>query len=161
MPRSNKKKKVADIPSAAQSTGEPPPGTLTQTYDHQISLLFSEETAIMISRSIESAKKHGIKLKHGSPNPGMGNCAFEAVIQNVNDRLQFKEKFKMSIDWYRRTWTTDMANRTIYTEYNILTNKEWLEGWKEMQIPGTYERGIFGDLMLPGIACGIRKYLLI
>ena len=112
MPRSNKKKKVADIPSAAQSTGEPPPGTLTQTYDHQISLLFSEETAIMISRSIESAKKHGIKLKHGSPNPGIGNCAFEAVIQNVNDRSQFKEKFRMSIDWYRRTWTTDMANRT-------------------------------------------------
>ena len=30
-----------------------------------------------------------------------------------------------------------------------------------MQNPGTYERGIFGDLMLPGIACGVRKYLLI
>ena len=30
-----------------------------------------------------------------------------------------------------------------------------------MMIPGTYERGIFGDLMLPGIACGIRKFLLI
>ena len=27
--------------------------------------------------------------------------------------------------------------------------------------PGTYERGIFGDLMLPGIACGTRKILLI
>ena len=55
MPRSNKKKKVANIPSSAQSTGEPPPGSLTQTHDNQISLLFSEETAIMISRSIESA----------------------------------------------------------------------------------------------------------
>ena len=30
-----------------------------------------------------------------------------------------------------------------------------------MLVPGTYERGIFGDLMLPGIACGIRKILLI
>ena len=50
MPRSNKKKKVANIPSSAQSTGEPPPGSLTQTHDNQISLLFSEETAIMISR---------------------------------------------------------------------------------------------------------------
>ena len=27
--------------------------------------------------------------------------------------------------------------------------------------PGAYERGIFGDLMLPGIACGIRKVILI
>ena len=27
--------------------------------------------------------------------------------------------------------------------------------------PEIYERGIFGDLILPGIACGVRKYLLI
>ena len=27
--------------------------------------------------------------------------------------------------------------------------------------PGIYERGIFGDLMLPGIACWIRKLLMI
>ena len=30
-----------------------------------------------------------------------------------------------------------------------------------MAMPGAYERGIFGDLMLPGIACGIKKILLI
>ena len=30
-----------------------------------------------------------------------------------------------------------------------------------MLVPGIYERGIFGDLMLPGIACGVRKILLI
>ena len=67
----------------------------------------------------------------------------------------------MSINWYRRTWAIDMANRTMYTDYNTLTKEEWLAGWNEMQNPGTYERGIFGDLMLPGIACGTRKYLLI
>ena len=27
--------------------------------------------------------------------------------------------------------------------------------------PGTYERGIFGDLILAGIACGLRKLILI
>ena len=30
-----------------------------------------------------------------------------------------------------------------------------------MLVPGTYERGIFGDLMLAGIACGLRKLILI
>ena len=30
-----------------------------------------------------------------------------------------------------------------------------------MLVPGAYERGIFGDLMLPGIACAIRKFILI
>ena len=108
-----------------------------------------------------SAQKHGINIKHGSSNPGTGDCAFEAVIQNINDRPSFKENLPMSIDWYRRTWSTDMANRTIYSDYNTLSNQEWLAGWRDMQNPGTYERGIFGDLMLPGIACGTRKYLLI
>ena len=30
-----------------------------------------------------------------------------------------------------------------------------------MLVPGIYERGIFGDLMLPGFACGTKKILLI
>ena len=108
-----------------------------------------------------SAKKHGINIKHGSSNPGAGDCAFEAIIQNIKDRSDFQDNLPMSINWYRRTWATDMANRTIYTDYNTLTNEEWLAGWNEMKNPGTYERGIFGDLMLPGIACGVQKYLLI
>ena len=54
-----------------------------------------------------------------------------------------------------------MANRTVDSPWNAYSRKDWLEGWKQMQVPGTYERGIFGDLMIPGIACGIRKLLLI
>ena len=40
----------------------------------------------MIARAISSAHKHGIQLKLGSANPGLGDCAFEAVVQNNNDR---------------------------------------------------------------------------
>ena len=47
------------------------------------------------------------------------------------------------------------------TDVNIYTNQQWLDGWNKMLMPGIYERGIFGDLMVPGIACGVRKYLLI
>ena len=54
-----------------------------------------------------------------------------------------------------------MANRTVDTDWNIHSRQEWITGWKQMLIPGTYERGIYGDLMLPGIACGVRKLLLI
>ena len=54
-----------------------------------------------------------------------------------------------------------MASRTLDTEWNIYSRQEWIDGWEQMKIPGTYERGIFGDLMLPGIACGIRKFILI
>ena len=67
----------------------------------------------------------------------------------------------MSTDYYRRLWATDMANRTVNTPFRTVTTKQWLEDWKQMQVPGTYERGIYGDLMLPGISCGVRKILLI
>ena len=68
----------------------------------------------------------------------------------------------MPIRYYRNIWVTDIANRIVKTPWNIYGTKiEWLNGWQEMLEPGIYERGIFGDLMLPGIACGIKKYLLI
>ena len=67
----------------------------------------------------------------------------------------------MSIDYYRRIFVTDMANRTVDSEFNVLTSQQWHEEWKQMLVPGAYERGIFGDLMLPGIACGVQKILLI
>jgi hypothetical protein len=147
MPRSNKKKLS--------------PNQVAPSADMSIRNLLGKEKSLMISRAIASGKKHGINMKHGSSNPGTGDCAFESIIQNNNDRSCFQEKYIMSIDWYRRIWVTDMANRTIDSPFNIYTRQQWLDGWKEMLAPGTYERGIFGDLMLPGIACGVRKILLI
>ena len=108
-----------------------------------------------------SAKRHGINVKHGTSNPGLGDCAFEAIVQNINDRRCFNQKFHQSIDYYRRIWALDMGNRTVDTPLNTLTPKQWLEGWKQMLVPGAYERDIYGDLMLPGIACGVHKKLLI
>ena len=116
----------------------------------------------MVLRAISSGEKHGIKLCHGTSNPGTGNCAFESVISNCNDRQCFQENLPMSADYYRRIWVTDMANRTVDDPtWNIYSRKEWLDGWSQMLSSGVYERDIFGDLMLPGIACGVRKFLLI
>ena len=150
MPRSNKKK---------ASPKSPQKQPLNET--SQISILFNEEKNVMISRAISSGRKHGVNIQHGSSNPGLGDCAFESVIVNNNNRQCFKEKYPLSISYYRRIWAADMASRTVDTDWNILSKQEWMKGWEEMMIPGTYERGIFGDLMLPGIACGIRKFLLI
>ena len=136
MPRSNKKK-----PYSNQAT---------PSADVAIRHLLGKEKSLMISRAIASGCKHGVILKHGSSNPGTGDCAFGSIIHNNNDRSCFNEKFTMAIDWYRRIWVTDMANRTVNSPYNTVTRQQWLDGWKEMLIPGTYERGIFGDLMLPG-----------
>ena len=131
MPRSNKKKISSKRPSSAQPFLEPPPSSKYPfpRPDKAISNLLTIEKELMIARTVESAKKHGINLRHGRSNPGTGDCAFEAVIYNINGRSEFNENLPMSIDWYRRIWTTDMANRTIYSVYNTLTNQEWLAGW--------------------------------
>ena len=154
MPRSNKKKHPLKLP---------PKHPTSQSYlqSSAISSLLIQERNKMISRVISSGKKHGIDFENGSPNPGLGDYAFESVIQNINDRSCFRNKFIMPCDYYRKIFMTDMANRTVNTPWNIYSSKKWLEGWQEMLIPGTYERGIFGDLMLPGIACGVRKIILI
>ena len=155
MPRSNKKKYFLK-----PQPKHPPEQSISKS-TNEIASLLAEERTKMISRATASARRHGIQLEHGSWNPGTGDCAFEAVVQNINYRACFQEKLPLSIGTYRRNWVTDMANRTIDSPWNTLSRQEWLEGWSQMLIPGTYERGIFGDLMLPGIACGVRKILLI
>jgi hypothetical protein len=155
MPRSNKKKFLSK-PSQKHQTMD----SVSES-SSGISSLLKIERNQMISRAFTSGNNHGIQLVPGSPNAGRGDCAFEAVVQNNNDRSCFHEKYPMTMNQYRRIWVTDMANRTIDSPWNTLSQQQWLEGWNQMLIPGTYERGIFGDLMLPGIACGVRKKLLI
>ena len=136
MTRSNKKKNP-------QKTAPKHPPIAKMELSTKISTLLSEERNQMLVRAVRSAKHHGIKLKPGSPNPGLGDCAFEAVVQNNNERMCYPEKFPLSINTYRQIWVTDMANRTVDTDWNILSQQEWLNGWENMLIPGTYEMGIF------------------
>ena len=105
MPRSNKKKGTQNsqnahlIPghSTKKTNGKQPPETFTAS-SNAIALLFRREKKTMLDRAIESGRKHGIKLKIGSPNPGTGDCAFEAIIQNNNDRPCFTDKFNMPVN---------------------------------------------------------------
>ena len=120
-----------------------------------------EERNKMIDRAIISGRKHGISLKKGRENPGKGDCILEAAIFNNNDRECFPIKYEMPINFYRRIWVTDMMNRTLNSPWNSLGNQAWIRGWQDMLIPGAYERGIFGDMMVPAIACGLRKKILI
>ena len=131
MPRSNKKKHFL----------KPQPKHPTSP-SCQIASLLTNEQNLMVARAITSGRNHGIDLVHGSSNPGQGDCAFEAVIQNNNDRSCFSQKFLMPINYYRQIWVTDMANRTVDSPWNTYSRKDWLDGWKQMQVPGTYERGI-------------------
>ena len=116
----------------------------------------------MIQRAVESARKHNINISQGTQNSANGNCAFESVLFNINDRKCFSESFPFSPDYYRRIWLTDFKIRTAGDKtVNIYSPQQWEAGWSEMMESGVYERDLFGDLMLFGIACGIRKMILI
>ena len=121
-----------------------------------------ESSDVMIQRAISSAKKHNIDVQHGRKNEASGNCAIESVLYNIEDRPCFDDRIPFSVDYYRRIWMTDFKNRTIDDPtWNIYSKQQWEEGWNELMQSGVYERGLFGDLMMFAIACGVRKVLLI
>ena len=132
------------------------------THEAHSTIQTQKPIEVMISRAISSAKKHEIDVHQGRPISRDGNCAIESVIANINERQCFSDSFNFTPDYYRRIWVTDFKNRTINDKnWNIYTNQEWEQGWAEMMKSGVYERGLFGDLMLFAVACGVRKTLLV
>ena len=53
-------------------------------------------------RAISSAQKHNIRLEPGRENEGAGNCSYESVIYNINDRRCFPKMLPMGPGFYRR-----------------------------------------------------------
>ena len=58
----------------------------------------------MLKRAIANAHRHGINLKVGTLNPAMGDCAYQAVRENINDRDCFTEMIGDSADKCRKKW---------------------------------------------------------
>ena len=72
-----------------------------------------EGTQQMLHRAVASASRHGICLLPGRLNSATGDCAFESVIFNNNDRACFPNKFLLSTDYHRRIWMTDMQSKSM------------------------------------------------
>merc|ERR1711954_272115 len=114
--------------------------------------------------AIASAQKHNIKLEPGQKNSGGGDCSYLSVIYNINERGCFNNKFLMSPEYYRRIWTIDLMSKILDKKipWNPgMTRQEIQEGFQEIMQSGVYERSFFGDMMMAGIACGVRKRILI
>ena len=119
--------------------------------------------SMLITRAIESAKKHGINLVHGTRNKADGNCAFDSVISNINDRICFSEKMDLSSEVYRQIWVTELEMEN--SKYPSLgagyTIEEKREHWNHLKQSGVYEVDFFGDLVIHAIARGCHKNILI
>ena len=70
----------------------------------------------------------------------------------------------MSPEFYRRVWNIDLMNKIIDERipWNLgMTKDEIEQGFQELMVSGVYERDFFGDMMMAGIACGVRQRILI
>jgi hypothetical protein len=120
-------------------------------------------SSMLVTRAIESAKKHGINMVQGTLNKADGNCAFDAVINNINHRQCFSEKLSLASEVYRQIWVTELEMAS--SKYQSLgagyTNEEKAENWNCLKQSGIYEIDFFGDLVMHAIAKGCHKNILI
>ena len=124
----------------------------------------AQNSSEMIQRAVASAQKHNIELSPGKKNSGGGDCSYLSVIYNINERECFRNKFPLSPDYYRKIWNIDLMNKVLDKRipWNPgLTRQEIQAGFQEIMEPGVYERSFFGDMMMVGIACGVKKRILI
>ena len=124
--------------------------------------LFKVGQSKIVQRAIASASRHGITLSHGRPNPAKGDCAFEASIYNNNDRFCFTEQYTMSIDHYRYLWISGGERLFFDSDFNPgFSLQDWKNGFGKLKKSGVYEVDFFGDFVIPSIAVGMKKIILI
>ena len=124
--------------------------------------LFNGGQSRIVQRAIASASRHGVTLCQGRLNPAKGDCAFEASIFNNNDRSCFNEKFAMSIEHYRKLWISEGENTFFDSDFNPgYSLKDWKNGFKKLKKLGVYEVDFFGDFVIPSIAVGMKRIILI
>ena len=112
----------------------------------------------MVEIAIENAKFHGINLHHERFNPGKGDCVFEAIADNVSERICFPETFDKGPDHYRMKWLTDAEDYVL--NFAGINEDEFRKEWNLLKKPQNYEYSL-GDWILPAIAHCIRKDILI
>ena len=123
----------------------------------------SNTSSVLVTRAIQSGKKHGISLVEGKLNAADGNCAFDAVLNNINERQCFPDKLLLSSVIYRQIWVTELEMES--SKYPRLgagySNEEREEHWNHLKQSGVYEVDFFGDLVIHSIAKGCNKNILI
>ena len=96
-------------------------------------------------------------------NKADGNCAFDAVINNINNRQCYSEKLDISSEIYRQIWVTELEMESSH--YPSLgagySEEEKRENWNVLKQSGVYEIDFFGDLVMNAIARGCPKNILI
>ena len=115
----------------------------------------------MVNIAILNAKYHGIDLHHGVPNLANGDCAIEAIADNISTRPEFGEVFNGGSEFNRRMWMEEAEDLV----YNFsggagMSEQDFRKQWDLLKRSGNYEYEL-GDYVIAAIAHCTRKDILI
>ena len=84
-------------------------------------------TSSLVKEAMENAAQLGINLTPGSPIKSDGNCAFSAIIENVNSRACFNMNIDLSPTEARRRWLDESMCSGFWWNYhsNLITGFFW------------------------------------
>lgn len=118
----------------------------------------------MVSRAIRNAGIHNICVTPGRRTSTDGNCCFEAVIYNINDRTSFNERLNQSINAYREIWI-DELQKEVEINHKDLIPSDYLPSqiesiWTNLKCPGNWNVD-YGDLIIYAISRGCKKNIIV
>ena len=127
----------------------------------------------IFEETISVAKKHGIALIADTPNAARGDCLFECVIDNINNRPEsFAEKLEDGVDTYREVFVSEMEERfkstEVYPGYggkpiSDETLGKWTAAWAQQMNPCEFNVQTFNvsDLVPLGLGHCIQRHILV
>ena len=112
----------------------------------------------MVNVAIKSAEFHGINLHAGVPNNANGDCAIEAIADNISTRSCFKEVFEETPEFYRMKWMSETED--LVFKISGWEERKFRSEWNILKQPQCYEYEL-GDYMLIAIAHCVQKDILV
>ena len=121
----------------------------------------SESVKPMVDRAISNARFHGINLHHGVPNLANGDCAIEAIADNISTRPCFGEVFNGGSEYNRKNWMEEAEDLVFkFSGGAGMSPNSFHEQWSILKQSGNYEYEL-GDYVLAAIAHCTKKDILI
>ena len=121
----------------------------------------SEYVKPMVDRAISNARFHGINLHHGVPNLANGDCAIEAIADNISTRPCFGEVFNGGSEYNRKNWMEEAEDLVFkFSGGAGMSPTAFHEQWNILKQSGNYEYEL-GDYVLAAIAHCTKKDILI
>ena len=118
------------------------------------------------------AKGHGISVIADQPNLAKGDCLFESLSQNINNRECFENKVTSDTDELREICVSELEKEFRKTDHypghnNLFVTDEqlslWDKGWAKQKVPREFnvDHCNISDLTAAGIGHCVNKHILV